>query len=89
MSDARNTSVEQREITPVPMNRAKLQPGLALAAEAACIYRSTDGFCHPRNVDSCKCWDQAKQVMEATGLSARAVAWIFRNSQRIEELAKP
>lgn len=69
------------------MNRADMQPALAKAAEAACIYKMTDGFCHPRNNAACKCWNNAKAVQGATGMSNQAVAWIFRNLQKIEIIA--
>jgi hypothetical protein len=69
--------------------RMRMQPGLFAAAECACIYWLTDGFCTPRNIASCKCWDNAEAVMKATGLSAQGAGWIFRNLTRIEQEAKP
>lgn len=66
------------------VTRAELQPGLLTAAEAACVYDKTDGFCHPRNTNACRCWDAAQAVMKATGLSARAVAWVFKHRKLIE-----
>lgn len=72
------------ETTP---DRASLQPALARAAEAACIYDMTDGFCRPRNAPDCRCWKAAEVVMEATGMSALAVAWVFRHKRRIEQEA--
>jgi hypothetical protein len=47
----------------------------------------TDGFCHPRNSPGCRCWKAAQDTMAATGLSAQAVAWIFRFKRRIEQEA--
>jgi hypothetical protein len=69
-------------------DRYKLQPALAKAAECACSYYLTDGFCMPRDRQQCKCWAKAWAVMEATGLSARAVGFIFQHRQRIEETAE-
>lgn len=69
--------------------RRTMQPALFLAAECACIYRFTDGFCRPQNIASCRCWNAAEAVMLATGLSAQAVGWVFRNLQHIEREAKP
>lgn len=69
------------------VDQSQLQPGLLMAAEAACIYGKTDGFCHPRNANACRCWDAAEAVMKATGLSAQAVAWVFKNRQAIEKTA--
>lgn len=68
-------------------DRRKRQPGLFIAAEAACCYRFTDGFCTPRNVASCRCWDAAEQVIAATGLSAQGAAWLFQNLSKIEKEA--
>lgn len=70
------------------VDRYKLQPALAHAAEAACSYYLTDGFCGPRNCRQYKCWDRARAVMDATGLSARAVGFIFKHRSRIEESAE-
>lgn len=69
-------------------DRYKETPALAHAAEAACSYYLTDGFCMPRSYQGCKCWDRAQATMEATGLSARAVGWIFQNRSRIEKQAE-
>lgn len=69
-------------------DRYKETPALAHAAEAACSYYLTDGFCMPRSCQGCKCWDRAKAAMEATGLSARAVGWIFQHRGRIEKQAE-
>jgi len=74
--------------TPEADERRRMQPALFLAAECACAYRMTDGFCTPKNVASCKCWDAADAVQKATGLSMQAVGWLFRNLQRIEKEAK-
>ena len=75
---------------PVEPTRFERQRGLAMAAEAACIYDKTDGFCHPRNAPACdRCWPAAEAVMASTGLSAQAVAWVFRSNQKIEQLAAP
>lgn len=70
------------------IDRYNLTPALAHAAEAACSYYLTDGFCGPRNCQQCKCWDQARAVMDATGLSARAVGFIFKHRNRIEDAAE-
>ena len=70
------------------VDRCKLQPALWKAAECACTYHLTDGFCSPRNVQQCKCWDRAEATMVATGLSARAVGFIFQNLRRIEDAAE-
>jgi hypothetical protein len=78
MSDTRE--IEKR--------RCERQPGLFGAALTICTVKMTDGFCTPRNVDSCKCWDIAATAMEATGLSARAVSWVFHNAKRIEQEAE-
>lgn len=67
--------------------RSRMQPGLLRAAEAACIYDMTDGFCHPRNSPGCRCWKAAEDVQRATGMSAQAVAWVFRCKSRIEREA--
>ena len=69
--------------------RARMQRGLLYAAELACIYKLTDGFCHPRNRPECRCWDAANAVMKATGLSAQAVHWIFQHIDKIEKDAMP
>ena len=68
------------------IDRAKMQPALLKAAEAVCIYHDTDGFCHPRNDQSCACWSKAEAVMQATGLSANAVSWLFQHTEKIEQL---
>jgi hypothetical protein len=70
------------------VDRCKLQPALAHAADAACSYFMTDGFCDPRQCQSCKCWDRASAVMDATGLSARAVGFLFQHRQQIEKSAE-
>jgi len=70
------------------MDRTEMQPALLKAAEAICIYRDTDGFCHPRNHQGCECWQKAESVMRATGLSANAVSWIVQYSERVERLSK-
>lgn len=67
--------------------RERMQPALAKAAEAVCIYQHTDGFCHPRNNPTCRCWQMARDVQQATGLSSQAVQWIFKNTRRIEDEA--
>lgn len=67
--------------------RWQREPGLFKAADAACSYQKTDGFCTPRNVDHCTCWSDADAVMGATGLSAIAVAWVFKHRKSIEASA--
>lgn len=68
--------------------RWKDQPALARAAETVCLTHLTDGFCHPKDRPTCKCWDAASAVMQATGLSARATAWVFSRRHAIEEQAE-
>ena len=67
------------------IRRAEISPGLALAAHAACVCHFTDGFCSPANVNDCQCWDKAQAVQQATGLSARGVAWVFQHTTQIEK----
>ena len=69
-------------------DRYKDQPALAHAAECACTYYLTNGFCGPRNAQQCKCWDHAAATMAATGLSARAVGWIYEHLRKIETQAE-
>lgn len=64
--------------------RAEQSPALCKVAECFCIYNLTDGFCHPRNKDSCACWDKAKAMTESTGMSANACCWVLLNKKRIE-----
>jgi hypothetical protein len=76
-------------MTPEAQERRRMQPALFHAAEVACANRLTDGFCTPKNVAYCRCWDAAEAIMQATGLSGQSVAWIFRNTTRIEALSQP
>jgi hypothetical protein len=69
-------------------DRSTMQPALYEAANAACIYQYTDGFCVTRNSPTCeRCWGNAWRVMDATGLSARATAWLFQHGPVVERLA--
>ena len=69
--------------------RCDRSPGLFMAAQEFCVTDLTDGFCTPKQRDVCKCWDRAEQSMRGTGLSAQAVAWIYRHRTKIEaEAAK-
>lgn len=68
--------------------RCDRQPGLALAAEVFCSTDLTNGFCTPKQVDSCRCWDRAQETMRGSGLSAQAVAWVYAHRKRIEEEAE-
>lgn len=68
--------------------RCDRQPGLHKAALAACVTRLSDGFCTPTQNGACpKCWPAAEAVMQATGCSAQAAAWIFDHINRIEDEA--
>jgi hypothetical protein len=70
-------------------DRAKDQPGLHMAAQEACVTMYTNGFCVARNNPTCtRCWPAAEAVIKATGMSARAVTWIFAHRSKIEEAAK-
>lgn len=70
-------------------DRAKDQPGLYMVAREACVTMYTNGFCEPRNHPACsKCWPAAEAVIKATGMSPRAVTWIFAYRTHIEETAK-
>lgn len=69
-------------------NRYDMSPALGLVAAELCETKLTDGFCHPRNVDQCKCWDRAAALKDATwnagGFSCNALVWILRNRKKIE-----
>ncbi len=67
--------------------RSDDQPGLCMAAEARCSTRLTDGFCTPKTRDCCRCWNDAEALMSATGMSARAAAWVFSHVNAIEREA--
>ena len=70
-------------------DRTKAQPALYMVAETICTYDKTDGFCHPRNCQSCpRCWGAARRLLKDTGLSARAVTWVLMHKERVESEAK-
>lgn len=68
--------------------RCERQPGLFLAAHELCVTDLTNGFCSPKQVDSCQCWDKAEQMLRGSGLSCQAIAWLYRNRKRVEEEAE-
>lgn len=68
--------------------RSDRQPALFRAALSICVTDMTDGFCTPQNAETCKCWQKAEAVMEATGLSGRAVAWMWPRRRMIETEAE-
>jgi hypothetical protein len=67
-----------------PVRRIDTQPALGKVAECLCVYDMTDGFCHPKNNNACKCWSRAEEIQQSTGFSAQACVWILRHRTRIE-----